>query len=159
VRVQGFAYIPSTINSEIKILWQIFKDHVMTYSFLTGYTSVWQECWWNLATLESTFMAIMEQRILKGVFAQKKRSCLSWITHAIGKSNFKYYKSRDTPNLSKYKELHSEVVSQFRSANTILCMCNVSQLETLNSFGNCSSCWMVMELQQFQSSTKRKLYN
>ena len=31
--------------------------------------------------------------------------------------------------------------------------------EILNSFGNCSSCWMVTELEQFQPSTKRKLYN
>ena len=38
-------------------------------------------------------------------------------------------------------------------------MCKVFQLEILTSFGNCSSCWMVTELEQFQSSTKRKLYN
>ena len=54
---------------------------------------------------------------------------------------------------------YSKVVSQLWSANTILCMCKVFQLEILTSFGNCSSCWMVTELQQFQWSTKRKLHN
>ena len=88
-------------------------------------------------------MAIMEQRILKGVFAQKKGVALAEL-HMLLEKVISNTTNQGTLLISvitdKYKELHSEVVSQFRSANTILCMCKVSQLEILNSFGNCSSC-------------------
>jgi len=108
-------------------------------------------------------------KIMKGMFYTEQFVCYHpyIVSHLYPASAVTWYwrEKGSIKSISiKWKSRRSNYTSSYTvrfypNSNTILCMCKVSQLEILNSFGNCSSCWMVTDLQQFQSSTKLFVMN